>query len=662
MRTVIRILAFVLVGVLPVLMHPVSARAVEEILDQAQTGTDGTWALIEDSYWPSKLGQIFTAGRYGYLTRISVYLENDPANPATAPIMVSIQTMAGGLPSGQGVASGIIYPENIPSSEGWVDVDIGAMVVATGTQYAIILSMAPDSTGRVKWFGDFLQDLYAGGRTISNYEDGQGWRLGNGDFVFETYVVPDTLDQVQTEISSYQVVTDARPVGQIFTPVLHGALNRVRVNLENDTQSPASGPITVSIQTTTDQGLPSGSEVGQGKIPVDNIPAYGSGGQWVDVSITPVARSPLILQVGAKYALLLFTGGGAVHWYTSTGDVYDQGTLLTRWGIDWRTEVDDGAFETYILEPVLDQAVGNSDYSGVTLPVYGGRDPSTAQVFTAGFTGFLDHVSIRLVNSQYEPTSGDIKVSILGVGFDEVPMAFFESATGTIPYNEIPPFGTFKYVDVNTSSLLVQKGRQYAINVSPSNGKISWYAIYDTYSGGKPWDYYAGSWHQIWPSLDVHGQFKTYIQPFNPIVQGGWGRIQPCANDVCPEVSGGFTPADFTAGVKGHFNFQVRTDGKVKGVLNFTDQRQESLVLHGCTTDSAACQLTVTTLDCTDQHAMKVEGAYTPKGGDKTYYKLNLSGVKKEIGTFTLTVGDYTYTLTRKGIVDVTCPPIDESP
>ena len=127
-------------------------------------------------------------------------------------------------------------------------------------------------------------------------------------------------------------------------------------------------------------------------------------------------------------------------------------------------------------------------------------------------------------------------------------------------------------------------------------------------------------------------------------------------------MSGGFTPADFTAGVKGHFNFQVRTDGKVKGVLNFTDQRQESLVLHGCTTDSAACQLTVTTLDCTDQHAMKVEGAYTPKGGDKTYYKLNLSGVKKEIGTFTLTVGDYTYTLTRKGIVDVTCPPDDEGP
>lgn len=123
-------------------------------------------------------------------------------------------------------------------------------------------------------------------------------------------------------------------------------------------------------------------------------------------------------------------------------------------------------------------------------------------------------------------------------------------------------------------------------------------------------------------------------------------------------MSGGFTPADFTAGVKGHFNFQVRTHGTVKGVLNFTDQRQEGLVLHGCATDSAACQLTMTTLDCTDQHALTVEGTYTPKGEDINYYELNLSGVRDGIGTFTLKSGEYDYTLTRKGIVDVTCPPI----
>jgi hypothetical protein len=63
---------------------------------------------------------------------------------------------------------------------------------------------------------------------------------------------------------------------------------------------------------------------------------------------------------------------------------------------------------------------------------------------------------------------------------------------------------------------------------------------------------------------------------------------------------------------------------------------------------------------------MTVAGNYTPKGKNESYYELNLSGVKNEIGTFTLTLGlsegDQTYTFTRKGIVDVTCPPIDESP
>jgi hypothetical protein len=58
-----------------------------------------------------------------------------------------------------------------------------------------------------------------------------------------------------------------------------------------------------------------------------------------------------------------------------------------------------------------------------------------------------------------------------------------------------------------------------------------------------------------------------------------------------------------------------------------------------------------------DQNTITVNGIYTPKGENDNYYELNLSGAKNEIGTFTLTVGNYTYTLTRQGIVDVTCPP-----
>jgi hypothetical protein len=79
-------------------------------------------------------------------------------------------------------------------------------------------------------------------------------------------------------------------------------------------------------------------------------------------------------------------------------------------------------------------------------------------------------------------------------------------------------------------------------------------------------------------------------------------------------------------------------------------------VLQGCATQSAACRLTVTTFACTDQHAITVAGTYTPKEETAGNYLLTLSGIRGGIGTLTLTAGDSTYTLTRKGIVDVTCP------
>jgi hypothetical protein len=68
--------------------------------------------------------------------------------------------------------------------------------------------------------------------------------------------------------------------------------------------------------------------------------------------------------------------------------------------------------------------------------------------------------------------------------------------------------------------------------------------------------------------------------------------------------------------------------------------------------------LTVTTFACTDQHAITVAGTYKPPRGTAGEYQLSLSGVRDGIGTFTLTAGDYTYTLSHNGIVNVTCPPI----
>ena len=667
MQTIFRLLTLVLVGALPVLIHPGSAYAAEEILDQAaQTETDD-WSWIEDYY----MGQIFTAGRYGYLTRISVYLENDSTNPATTPIMVSIQTIAGGVPSGNAAAFGQISPGNIPTSEGWVDVNLNEyMLVAEGTQYAIILST---STGRVKWYGYFSswEDNYDRGNVVVSYDNGVNWlNKFTYDMAFKMYVIPDTLDQAQTDDSTWcMYFADTQPAGQTFTAGLHGALNRVSVKLRDYENNPASGPIIVSIQTTTEQGLPSGEEVGRGEIPLDKIPAYGSGGQWIDVGINPVSNSPVAMESGTEYAFLLIPSEGAACWYQSQSDVYDGGSLMTRLGVGWMTthEPFDGAFETYILEPVLDQNVDQQNYIPSYITIYGflnywtsDYDKSYAQVFTAGKSGFLSRVSINMGGVRSDGRSlltGPVTVRILPVGWDGVPL-YDVLAVGTIPFAETQT--KEGWVDAWLSPLFyVNKGQRYAIKVTPAHNfpdMVYWYRAAYYYSGNLFRMNY-----DIWEVVYEIGMFRTYVLPFKSVMQSGFG-IEPCANDVCPEVSGGFTPADFTGGVKGHFDFRERTDGTVKGVLKFTDQRQEGFVLHGCTTDSAACQLTVTTLDCTDQHALTVEGTYTPKGGDVNYYELNLSGVRDGIGTFTLKSGEYDYTLTRKGIVDVTCPPIGASP
>jgi len=65
---------------------------------------------------------------------------------------------------------------------------------------------------------------------------------------------------------------------QIFTAGMYGCLTRISVYLENDPINPATTPIIVSIQSTTDHGLAYGKEIERGEIPVDKIPAYGSVG------------------------------------------------------------------------------------------------------------------------------------------------------------------------------------------------------------------------------------------------------------------------------------------------------------------------------------------------------------------------------------------------
>jgi hypothetical protein len=592
------------------------AVAVTDTLDQAtqtETWTDN-WR-IGGGYRP-QMAQIVTAGQYGFIDRVSVYLDNLDASD---PVTVQIQTVVGGVPSGTVLGSGMIPVSALSYTPTWVSAKISgtlSLSMIPGTQYAIVLS---SGGGTIEWYSS--GDVYARGHMLVN--EGNGWTHWTiGDAMFQAYVIPDTLDQSQSQTGFYRQL-GGTPVGQTFTVGQYGILDRVSVYLSNSSSSPA--PIAVVLRTVTSDGLPTTTQVASGTITADALPSAGFRG-WATAGI-----SPLIVSPGDKYALLLSTSVNGAGWVLAS-DLYPGGSLVVKNGTGWTVSPYDAAFETRVIPPILDQQQTVFDRSLGICPEGGCSIRINSKDFIPGWTGILRQVSVALELEEGGATS--VLVNILD-GREIV------IGSGTIPgpfnsYN--PRWEDATMSGVTASSLQVSAGDKHYISVEPSGGWIWWAAT---------------------------GMFqfthKTYMLPVAPITFGPpWGPpvITPCANGVCPAASGGFTPADLTDGNTSHFQFRERPNGTIQGTLTFTNPSPDGIALKGCTTESAACRLTVATFACTDQHAMTVAGTYTPMGEAAGTYRLTLSGARDGIGTFTLAAGGSSFTLTQDGIVDVTCPPV----
>jgi hypothetical protein len=492
----------------------------------------------------------------------------------------------------------------------------------------------------------------------------------------------DVLDQSPvwtTPDSSFAVGANApgtqSVIGQIVTAGLDGYLTRVQVYLENDATVPVTGGLLISIQTVTSDGLPSGREITNGTVGIctdtpagDCIPPAGSPG-WVEVRVSRV-----VVTAGTRYALVLRAwGGGFLRWYHFIGpSAYSSGYMVGTSGSGWWAGTyDDMMFRTYVAPPVLDQSQTVSNgYFAVQQNVslgYWWKTASVAQTFTAGTTGYLHRVRVRLENVS---ASGPIAVSIRTVDmkYDGAYPSGTQIGSGTIPVAKLT-VGAPGWVDVTLNDPVVTQGSQYAIILSmTSDGWIKWYdhqrstmSLPDVYPQGHELVWTAGAW---W-NLDIEdtlgprdATFETYVLP--PITYSPPPPprvITPCVNRVCPETKGGLTPADFTDGITTHFLFKERLNGTVQGIFNFTDAWPDGVSFQGCTTESTACRLTVTTFRCTDPHTMTVAGSYRrPQDAQALSYRLTVSGTRKGSGTFTLNAGGKTYTLTRDRIVDVICP------
>jgi alpha-tubulin suppressor-like RCC1 family protein len=164
----------------------------------------------------------------------------------------------------------------------------------------------------------------------------------------------EMLDQSQPVSQSPQTVSYNTQRAQIFTAGVSGELDRVSLRLQNWISPPSGAELIVSVQTVIG-GLPSGKQIGTGSIPLSAIPAYESGGDWVDVDISSFSFATVYADM--QYALVLQTNvwnANVDWWYAyeggTSGSSYTGGEMAYNYGSGWTTDDRyDFTFETYVI-------------------------------------------------------------------------------------------------------------------------------------------------------------------------------------------------------------------------------------------------------------------------------------------------------------------------
>ena len=647
MRTLQRImqvwLPAALAGVILILMPAVPADALvlanSDTPDQSQTVTGGGMPISGANY---KVAQVVTANQYGFLDRVSLYMDNAGASGGEY-VSVNIYAVTGGVPvSLIGVGSLPISALPPSGSPGWVDVKVSGttkMLLAPGMQFAIVIS-APQS-GMIEWF--LAGNVYPGGAALScnaiSCNSASVWSGLGGDAMFKTFVIADAIDQKQEQGGTQYNRIGTIQVGQTFTVGSPGFLERIGIRLYNSAATPAA--IAISVRTLDSQGLPTETQVASGTIPISALPGYNSGG-WAVGSITPMLVTP-----GAKYAVVFTTSAVGLDWDTG-GNVYDGGSAMGKmlvgggvrvWAAaDWL----DGTFRTYIVPPILDQQQATGIQQGAL-----GAGSDAYVSFIPTWSGVLSEVGAWLgIDPAYQdvtPLTVTLKEYSTGntIGTGAISAEFPEWTGACSPDGCGSPLWFYTALSgIAPRNVGVSAGTKYSLHLTATAGSVNW-----MYAGNPPiYDY------------------QSYVLPYIAIVTapppGPTENITPCSGGICPRASGGFTPAAQADGITSRFHFQENPNGKVVSTLAFSDPSPGGITLKGCTTESENCMLTVKTFICTDTQSVRVSGTYTLRGETAKSFSLNLSGVASEPGTFTLNAGMYQYVLTQADIVDVSCPPV----
>lgn len=168
-------------------------------LDQSQPAI---WTTVSTPFSDTERdGQTFTSGITGALDQVDLAVGR--AGPSiTAPLVVEVRPVSGGVPSGPPLASVNVAAASVPETtfpSGFLSIPFASPApVTAGVQYAIVVTSA--SCGFRDCYNQALNplgDSYPAGAGIFSGNGGATWVPVGFDFPFKTYVLTSPTSKQQ---------------------------------------------------------------------------------------------------------------------------------------------------------------------------------------------------------------------------------------------------------------------------------------------------------------------------------------------------------------------------------------------------------------------------------------------------------------------------------
>ncbi|QRG67512.1 Ig-like domain-containing protein [Brevibacillus choshinensis] len=318
------------------------ARAEEEPLDQSMAITNLSGEPVDSGSSNQDIGQSFTAGRSGSLTKVAFYLKK--GSTGLSDITVNLyQADGAGLATSNRLGQAVVSGDLVADDWDWVVFTFPTPIpVSKGQRYAAVME-----AGSPVWVGVVKGSIYKDGVCLVGNSAKQDTTLP-----FWTYVAPEArMDQSvgSNYYQTFNAVSSSNKAGQSFIPSQSGYLTKISLFMVAY-RGGETDDMTVTLRTVNQDGTPSEEILAQTAL---KGPVTSS--DWREITFP----SPPLVEAGKPYAIVLTSSTDPYYTYAiaqSISEAYENGRVFYGSGSSWHTEVGangDLVFRTYV-EPLSD--------------------------------------------------------------------------------------------------------------------------------------------------------------------------------------------------------------------------------------------------------------------------------------------------------------------